>query len=238
MKDLSSFLTSIGIVAAPMLLIALEPDLDSAIVFGVIWVSMILVTHTRAIYLAALVILGPALAAFGYFFVLQDYHRTRINVFLGLQQDDLGVGYQSIQAQLSIGSAGWTGFGLAGGTQSQFNFLSVRESDFVFAHAAAMFGFIGMFALMLAMVILIWRCLHVIEIARDDFGRLIAAAVTGILFVQSVINIGMNVGVLPVAGIPLPYISQGLSSLWAFLFAQGLLQSIVVHHRKLAFQPD
>jgi rod shape determining protein RodA len=221
-----------------MLLIAAQPDLDSALMFGVIWLSMMLVTHTRRIYLIGVAIAVPIAAVFAYTVLLQPFHRERILAFLGFIEDPLGVGYQSMQAQLSIGSAGWTGFGLAGGTQSVFNLLAVRQSDFVFAHAAAMFGFIGMIALLLAIVILLWRCLTVVELARDSFGQLLAAGITGILFVQAVVNIGMNVGLLPVAGIPLPFISQGLSSLWAFLLAEGILQSILVHHRKLGFQPE
>jgi rod shape determining protein RodA len=238
MKEFSSFLLSVVIVAVPMLLIAAQPDLDSALMFGVIWLSMMLVTHTRRLYLIGVAIAGPVAALFAYAVLLQPFHRERILAFLGLIEDPLGVGYQSMQAQLSIGSAGWTGFGLAGGTQSVFNLLAVRQSDFVFAHAAAMFGFIGMIALLLAIVILLWRCLTVVELARDSFGQLLAAGITGILFVQAVVNIGMNVGLLPVAGIPLPFISQGLSSLWAFLLAEGILQSILVHHRKLGFQPE
>ncbi|MDQ3410715.1 MAG: FtsW/RodA/SpoVE family cell cycle protein, partial [Chloroflexota bacterium] len=238
MKEFSSFLLTIVIAAVPMLLIVAQPDLDSALIFGVIWLAMMLVTHTRRIYLVGAAIVGPIAVILAYALVLQPFHRERILQFLGLLEDPLGIGYQATQAQLSIGSAGWTGFGLAGGTQSVFNFLAVRESDFVFAHAAAMFGFIGMVALLLAIVILLWRCLCVVEMARDSFGQLLAAGITGILFVQAVVNIGMNVGLLPVAGIPLPFISQGLSSLWAFLFAEGILQSILVHHRKLGFQPE
>jgi rod shape determining protein RodA len=238
MKEFSSFLLTIALVAAPMLLIAAQPDLDSALIFGVIWLAMMLVTHTRKIYLVGAAVIGPVAVMLGYAFVLQPFHRERILQFLGLIEDPLGVGYQATQAQLSIGSAGWTGFGLAGGTQSVFNLLAVRESDFVFAHAAAMFGFTGMVALLLAIVILLWRCLTVVELARDSFGQLLAAGIAGILFVQAVVNIGMNVGLLPVAGIPLPFISQGLSSLWAFLIAEGILQSILVHHRKLGFQPE
>lgn len=238
MKEFSSFLLSMVIVAVPMLLIVAQPDLDSALMFGVIWLSMMLVTHTRRIYLIGIAVVGPIAAVFAYAVLLQPYHRERILQFVGLIEDPLGVGYQSTQAQLSIGSAGWTGFGLAGGTQSVFNLLAVRQSDFVFAHAAAMFGFIGMIALMLAIVILVWRCLTVVELARDSFGQLLAAGIAGTLFVQAVVNIGMNVGLLPVAGIPLPFISQGLSSLWAFLLAEGILQSILIHHRKLGFQPE
>jgi rod shape determining protein RodA len=95
-----------------------------------------------------------------------------------------------------------------------------------------------MIALLLSFAILIWRCIHVVEIAKDSLGQSIAIGVTGILLFQSVVNIGMNAGLMPVTGITLPFISSGVSSLWTFLVAEGLLQSILIHHRKLAFQPD
>lgn len=99
-----------------------------------------------------------------------------------------------------------------------------------------MFGFIGMLALFASFVILLWRCLHVIEVAGDDFGRYLAAPVTGVIFFQAVLTIGRNLGLLPVTGITLPFVSSGLSSAWTFLVAQGILQSILMGQRKLDFR--
>ena len=101
-----------------------------------------------------------------------------------------------------------------------------------------MFGFIGMLALLLSITILLWRCLHVSEVARDQLGQALAVGITGMIFFQSFVNIGMNIGIMPVTGITLPFVSSGLSSLWAFLIAEGLLQSVLIRQRKLAFQPD
>ena len=98
--------------------------------------------------------------------------------------------------------------------------------------------FIGMLALMLMFAILLWRCLHVSEVARDRLGQSLAIGITGMLFFQAFVNIGMNIGLMPVTGITLPFVSSGLSSLWTFLIAEGILQSILIRQRKLAFQPD
>jgi rod shape determining protein RodA len=149
--------------------------------------------------------------------------------------DPLGYCYQSIQARISIGAGGLQGAGLQGGTQSQMDLLGVRESDFIFAHASGMFGFIGMIALFLALMIFLWRSLLVAEIARDHFGQCLAICFTGTFFFQSFLNIGMNLGVMPVAGITLPFVSAGVSSLWSGLIMVGILQSIRMHHRRLAF---
>lgn len=237
MKEFGNFVLSLLIVGAPMLLIAAEPDLDTAVVFAAIWVAMMAMARTRFIYFAALAALTPAVLALAYRFVLQTYQKERIQVFLGLIDEPLNRSFQPDQAETSIGSGGLFGFGLAGGTQSQLDLLSVRTSDFVFAHASAMFGFVGMLALFACFIILLWRCLRVVELARDGFGQCFAIGVTAAICCQAFINIGMNLGLLPVAGIPLPFVSRGVSSLWTFLLAEGILQSILIRHRKLAFQP-
>lgn len=237
MREFGNFVLSLLIVGLPMMLVAVEPDLDTALVFAVIWLAMMSVARTRFAYFAALAALAPAMIALAYRFVLQDYHRERIQVFLGLIEEPLDRSFQPEQAEISIGSGGLFGFGLAGGTQSELDLLSVRTSDFVFAHASAMFGFVGMLALFACFIILLWRCLRVVELARDGFGQCFAIGLTAAICFQAFINIGMNLGLLPVSGLPLPFVSSGLSSLWSLLLAEGILQSILIRHRKLAFQP-
>ncbi len=237
MKELGNFFVSLAIVAMPMVLVFAQPDLGTSLVYAVIWVAMMVVSRTRKLYLAALVILAAPAVVFAWEFLLRDYQRARWLIFLDPMADPAGQGFNIIQARISIGSGGPFGYGLQGGTQSQLELLKVRESDFIFAHASGMFGFVGMLALLLSFTILIWRCLIVVETARDDFGRCVAIGVVGIVFFQAFVNIGMNVGLLPVTGITLPFVSSGLSSLWTFLLAEGLLQSILMRHRKLAFQP-
>lgn len=238
MATFGAFVLSLLIVALPMALIVAEPDFDSALTFAVIWAATMLVSRPRRMHVGFLLAALPVAALLVYQFVLREYHRARIQAFLGLRSDALGLDFQQDQAAISIGSGGLFGNGPWGGTPSQFNLLGVRTSDFVFAHASSMFGFVGMMALFFCFVMLMIRFLRVVEVARDGFGQCFAMAMTGLITAQAFINIGMNLGLIPVAGITLPFVSAGVSSLWAFLIAEGILQSILMHHRKIGFQPD
>jgi rod shape determining protein RodA len=207
----------------------------------VIWASMMIVARTRKIYFALILALAAPFLFTAWTVVLAsdnyEYMRERLLVSYNPDLDPLGAGFNILQARISIGSGGLFGDGLAGGSQSQLNLLSVRETDFIFAHAAGMFGFLGMLALFASFILLIWRCLRVVEMARDPFGQCLAVGITGIVFFQAFVNIGMNVGIMPVTGITLPFVSYGISSLWTFLLAEGLLQSVLIRQRRLAFKP-
>jgi rod shape determining protein RodA len=235
MREFGNFVIAGMIVALPAGLILIGPDLGQAMVFVALWACTLFVMRTSPLYIAATIAAAPIAAFIGWRFVLEGYQKTRILVSYNPELDTQGAGFQIIQARISIGAGGWTGAGLAGGSQSTSNLLSVRESDFIFAHASSMFGFIGMIALFLAIVILIWRCLVVAEIARDTFGQVLAIGVAGLIFFQAFLNIGMNVGLMPVAGITLPFISAGISSLWTYMILIGILQSVRMHHRRLDF---
>jgi rod shape determining protein RodA len=218
-------------------LILVGPDLGQTMVYVALWAASLFAARTRRLYIIALILLTPLMIWFAWNFVLEPYQKTRFIVSFDPDLDPLGAGYQIRQARISIGAGGWFGEGLRGGTQSTLNLLDVAESDFIFAHASGMFGFVGMIGLLIAEIILLWRCLKVAEIAKDQFGQAIAITTTGVLFFQALLNIGMNVGIMPVAGITLPFVSAGVSSLWSFMILIGILQSIRMHHRKLAFQP-
>jgi rod shape determining protein RodA len=139
------------------------------------------------------------------------------------------------QALVSIGSGGWTGKGLTQGSQSQLHFLRVRHTDFIFAVTAEELGFLGAAAMIVLIFSLLWRIVRVAERARDPFGRLIAAGVGGLILFQSSINIGMNLGLMPVTGIPLPFVSYGGSSFLTLILGLGLVESIAMRHKKLEF---
>ena len=139
------------------------------------------------------------------------------------------------QALVSIGSGGWTGKGLTHGTQSQLHFLRVRHTDFIFAVTAEELGFLGALTMMGLLFFLLWRILRIAQHARDTFGRLIVAGVAGLIFFQSVINIGMNLGLMPVTGIPLPFVSYGGSSYLTLVLSIGLVESVAMRQRKLEF---
>jgi rod shape determining protein RodA len=238
MRQFGNFFVSILIVAVPALLVFREPDLGTASVYMVIWASMMLVTRTRLLYIVGLIaiVIPSAIAAWHFEVFFHDYQKRRLLIAFNPESDAQGEGYNIIQAKISIGSGGIFGNGLKGGTQSRLDLLKVRESDFIFAHVSGMFGYVGMIALFVCYVLLIWRCLRVAEVAKDSFGQCFAIGVSGILFYQAFVNVGMNMAILPVTGITLPFVSQGASSVWAFLMAQGILQSVLMRHRKLAFQ--
>lgn len=237
MREAGNFLVSLLIVAVPAALVFREPDLGSAICYFVIWISMMLVTKVRKLHLFGLFAAAVPTLFVAWEFLFHDYQRKRLLIAFHPESDRAAEGYNIIQAKISVGSGGLFGYGLQGGTQSRLNLLKVRESDFIFAHVSGMFGFVGMLALFTCYVILLWRCIRVAETAKDQFGQLLAIGVAGLLFFQAFINVGMNLGILPVTGITLPFVSQGSSSVIAFLMSQGILQSILMRHRKLAFQP-
>lgn len=236
MDRLINYLLSIALVAVPMGLVFLQPDLGTTGVFAAIWFAMLATSSTRLIYLIATVLLAIPGGFFAWHFMLHGYQKDRLLVSFDPNRDYFGQGYNIIQAQVAIGSAGWFGHGLSGGSQSQFQLLGVRTTDFIFAHAMSMFGFVGGIALFLVYALLLWRMSRTASIARDTFGQQLAIGFTAMVFFQTFVNIGMNLGLMPVTGIPLPFISLGGSSLFACLAAIGVLQSIVLNHRRLGFQ--
>lgn len=235
MKEFGNFVIAGMIVAIPTVMVLLGPDLGQAMVYIAFWGASLLVAQTRKLYLWSVILLLPIAIAFAWRFVLQGYQKERLICSFNPEQYALTCGYQPIQGRISIGAGGLLGAGLEGGTQSQMNLLNVRESDFIFAHASGMFGFLGMIALFLALIMFLWRGLLVAEISRDHFGQCLAVCIVGTFFFQAFLNIGMNLGVMPVAGITLPFVSAGISSLWSSLIMVGILQSIRMHHRRLAF---
>jgi rod shape determining protein RodA len=238
MDRLFNFVLSGVIVAIPAALVYTQPDLGTTGVFAFIWLTMMLISRTRLLYIIGTILLAIPMALFAWMFLLQDYMRDRLMISFNPERDVLGAGYNIIQAQISIGSGGLLGHGLTGGTQSQMDLLRVRTTDFIFAHAMGMFGFIGAIALFIVIGLLLWRMMRVAQDTQDPFGQLLAAGITAMIFFQAFVNIGMNIGLMPVTGIPLPFVSLGGSSLWTSLAAIGLLQSVRIHHQRLAFQRD
>lgn len=238
MQKFSNFVVSLVIVAVPAGLVFIEPDLGTTLCYGAIWLSMMAVSNTRPRYFVMMAIASIPAMIFAWFFVLQDYMIDRFRISYDPYSDPLGEGYNIIQARISIATGGLTGQGLHGGTASQLDLLKVRTTDFVFSHAAGMFGFVGVVGLLAVFVILIWRCIENAEDARDTFGRTFAMGLAGVIFFQAFVNIGMNIGLMPVTGITLPFISSGNTSVWMFLASIGVLQSIRRNQRKLGFMPD
>jgi rod shape determining protein RodA len=240
MENFTNFLVAGAIVAIPAVLVFQQPDLGTASVFAFIWLVMMLISRARTLYVAVttLSVIPIALLAWRFLPSEYDYMRERLLISMQPERDVLGAGYNIIQAQIAIGSGGMFGHGLAGSTQSQLDLLRVRTTDFIFAHAMGMFGFVGAIALFIVIGLLLWRSMQVVNATTDPFGQLLAMGITAVIFFQSFVNIGMNIGIMPVTGIPLPFVSLGGSSLWMLLAALGILQSVRIHNQRLAFRRD
>lgn len=232
--DLRRLLLSGALMIPPVFLIYRQPDLGGALVLLVVWVSMVFVAGARPLHLGLLGVASAA-AAPVIWLSMKDYMKQRILVFLYPARDLSGISYNARQALISIGSGGWLGKGFLHGTQSQLYFLRVRHTDYVFSVLCEELGFVGAMVLLLLLLLLLWRILRAANLARDAFGRLICCGVATMLFFQSFVNIAVNVGLLPVTGLPLPMVSYGGSSLWAALLALGLVESVVMRHKKLEF---
>jgi rod shape determining protein RodA len=227
-RSLTAVLGSLAIVTVPAALVYRQPDLGTALVLFAIWFGMLFVAGAPLKWLGAAVAL-PLIAFPLIWNAMHDYMRRRLTIFLSPERDPFGEGYNVIQARVSVGSGGWWGRGLGNGTQTQLNFLKVQHSDFIFAVLAEELGFIGAAGLLLLFCALFWRCIKVAQRSRDAFGRLLAAGIVSMLLFQLFVNVGMNIGLAPVTGIPLPFVSAGGSSLLAIFACLGLLQSVLLH---------
>lgn len=225
---------SLLIAAVPLILVELQPDFGTATVYAAIWLGMLFAAGVPVLYFAGLFGAGLASAPAAWF-LMHPYQRQRILIFLNPQSDPLNTGYNSIQALISIGSGQLFGRGFLSGSQSQLHFLRVQYADFIFSVLAEELGFVGAIALLLLFTLVFWRGLRAARMSRETFGRLVACGIVTTFLYQVVVNVGMNVGLLPVTGIPLPMISYGGSSLVTFMGSLGILESIVMRHRKLEF---
>ncbi|MEM7345632.1 MAG: FtsW/RodA/SpoVE family cell cycle protein, partial [Chloroflexota bacterium] len=217
---------SIILTAIPILLIFLQPDLGTSIIVGFIWFVMALMAGMRLFHVG-LMASGLLLASPIIWLSLRGYMRQRITLFLNpaSSPDDY---YNVQQALISIGSGGWLGKGFGAGTQNQLRFLRVRHTDFLFSVIGEELGMLGAAVLFLLIVLLLWRILRAANLAGDAFGRQMCIGVAAVIFFQSAVNIGVNLGVMPVTGTPLPFVSYGGSSLLTFLLALGLVQSVLL----------
>lgn len=221
------------IFAIPIALIYLEPDLGTALVLVFVLGLMLFASGINLLYFGLLA--GGAVAAIPVLWLtMHDYMRQRIITFLNPESDPQSV-YNIKQALYAIGSGGWFGKGYMRGTQSQLGFLLVQHTDFIFSVIGEEMGMLGAFVLLALLAVLLWRILRAAKMARDTFGRLICTGIAAWFFFQIAVNIGMNLKVMPVTGIPLPFISYGGSSLVPMLASLGLVQGILMRHRKIEF---
>lgn len=218
-------IASLILSAVLIFLVLKQPDLGSSLVLTAIWGGMILASGLRAKHLFALFFLGSILVG-GSWFALADYQKARIDVFLHPESDPRGTGYNVLQAMVAVGSGGVTGKGLGHGSQSQLSFLPEKHTDFIFAVISEELGLAGALFALVLYLILLFRIKAIGDAATDNFGYLLAVGVMIMVFVQIAINIGMNIGLLPVTGLPAPFLSYGGSSVLSMSLSFGLLLSV------------
>ncbi len=236
---LRSFLTTFLIV----IFILLQPNLSTSIVIMVIWFVLLWISGLKVKYLVAFTVIGTVFLGVTLAFVethpipfLAKYQQDRINSFIHPDPEaSYGDRYNIEQAMISIGSGGLLGQGYGQGSQVQLRFLKVRHSDFIFSSLAEEFGFIGTVAIMLLLLFVIYRCIRAARMAQDTFGALICYGVATLLAFQAMVNMGVNLQLLPATGLPLPFISYGGSSLFSLLICIGLVESVILRHKALEF---
>ncbi|MES9941253.1 MAG: rod shape-determining protein RodA [Candidatus Thiodiazotropha sp. 6PLUC2] len=228
----SRLITAALFTIIPVLLIAKQPDLGTALLVGSggAFALFLAGISWRLIFIA-----GALMAAMGplAWYLMHDYQRQRVLTFLNPESDPLGTGYHIIQSKIAIGSGGISGKGWLNGTQSHLEFLPERHTDFIFAVISEEFGLVGIIALLILYLFIILRGLYIASQAQDTFGRILAGALSLIFFVYLFVNAGMVTGLLPVVGVPLPLISYGGTSLVTILASFGMLMSIQTHKKLL-----
>lgn len=232
--DFKSIINGFIITLIPMVLVMLQPDLGTSIMFMLIFFACIAACKLSFKQIMTFVLIMVVTIPLGWF-VMKDYQRQRIMTFLDPASDPYGSGYNVTQSLITVGSGGMWGRGFGHGPQSQFNFLPVAHTDFVFAGIAEATGFVGSVVLLVLFAIFFLRIVTLSKLSRDNFGSIFALAIAAIILAQFIINVGMNIGLMPVTGITLPFISYGGSSLVIMLACVGILQSIYIRHKKISF---
>jgi len=253
LNNFTDFILPFLFVLIPMLLIFKQPDLGTTLVFVAIFIGMMFVAGANpwkfgGLILGAAAIMGVALWfhfsttlpgwlhwAQGLPLPMQDYQLKRLTIFMNPAADTSGDGYHIIQSIWAIGSGGLWGKGYQMGTQGQLNFLPEHHTDFIFSVIGEEFGFVGTITLLFLFLIFLLRSLSIAFKARDTYGMLIAAGVVSMFSFHLLVNVGMTSGIMPVTGIPLPFISAGGSAMLANMTAVGLLLSVNLRSRRLMF---
>jgi rod shape determining protein RodA len=213
------------VAVVPAVLIVKQPDLGTALLLFPVMIALLVAAGMRLRILGGLVLAGLAAAPLVWI-LLKDYQRERILVFLDPFRDPLGSAYNVIQAKIAIGSGQLLGKGVAGATQSRLSFLPERHTDFIFAVFAETWGFVGCLVLLICYALLLLRGFDIAASTREPVGRLVALGVTMLVATQVLVNVGMVTGLIPVVGIPLPFMSYGGSSMVVSMMALGLLLSV------------
>lgn len=232
MGELRTVFGSLVHVGIPTALIAIQPDLGMVTVFAVIWATMVWAAglRIRHIIMAIMVLIVSMPLIWS---VMEPYQRSRITTFIDSESDPEAY-YNIRQALTAVGVGGWLGTGYANGSQTQGRFLRVRHTDFIFAVIAEEFGFVGGVTVIALLGVVILRIMRAARLAADPLGSLLCYGVAGFLFYQTFVSIGMNIGLVPVTGLTLPFISSGGTSLISSMAGIGIAQSVIMRRRRIA----
>ncbi|MEK7618374.1 MAG: rod shape-determining protein RodA [Patescibacteria group bacterium] len=230
-----SILRSFMYAAIPAFLVLMEPDFGSAAVILCLWLGMVFLSPINKKYILGLLAIAFLAAIASWNFLLKDFQKNRIRVFLDPQRDTQGQGYNVRQAVVAVGSGGLWGKGLGLGSQSQNRFLPERQTDFIFAASAEQIGLFGTGAVLGLFLFLHARLINIMQKSRDSFGLYAAGGVFFLSLIHTLVNIGMNIGLLPVTGIPLPFLSAGGSFFIMLMIALGIAQNISLQSKALRF---
>jgi len=234
-QEISTIGKSLLLTVFMVIWILLQPNLSTAIVMFVIWFSLLWASGLRIKHLLIFGLAGILLPLISFPFLV-DYQQRRILNFLFFDPEARhGEIYNIQQALISIGSGGWLGQGYGQGPQVQLRFLKIRHSDFIFSAAAHEFGFIGILLVLLVLGFVILRCLRAARLSADTFGALICYGVATMIAFQAIVNIGVNLNMMPATGLTLPFVSYGGSSLLSTLVGIGLVESVIIRHKSLEF---
>ena len=220
------------VAAIPVALVLLQNDTGTVLVMGTIIVAMVAVSGAPSRWVVGLFAAAVIGGFIAFRFLLKDYQILRLTSFLNPEASAKSGGFNVAQARIAIGNGGLTGQGLFHGEQTQGNFVPVNESDFVVSVVGEELGFVGMMVLILLLAIVLWRGVMIALRASDLFGRLVATGVVSWIAFQAFENLGMNVGIMPVTGVPLPFVSYGGTSMFASWIAIGLLQNVYLRSQE------
>lgn len=234
--DFGLVLTSLAYVAGPCLLVLAQPDLGTPVLLFMVWLTMLFVVGARVVHLGAIAFAFLMLftAAWG-LNIIRPHQKERLSAFLDPDADPRGQGWHLKQSLIAIGSGHFRGQGLFKGTQSRLRFVPDQETDFIFSVIGEETGFLGSTFTLGLFGLVLYRGLRIAATAKDTAGRLIAAGVVGMILVHITVNVGMSMGMMPVKGMPLPFVSYGGSNMLTMMAAMGLLQSVYIHRQKITF---
>jgi rod shape determining protein RodA len=223
----------LAVAAVPLVLVFLQPDIGTSIVLAAIAVGMLIVAGTRLKHLLVLTATGMVLIGLAFQVgVIQDFQRQRLTAFLDRANAPEDAKYNLDQSLIAVGSGGLLGRGYLKGTQTNLDYVPRQHTDFIFTVAGEEFGFVGAMFVLLLYALILWRAIRIATLSKDPFGTLVAAGIASMFAIQMFVNIGMVIGIMPITGIPLPFLSYGGSSILVSFAAIGVLESI--HMRRFS----